>query len=60
MVPAQAKEIYYSQQRWKKSWRDEAALTWDMEMKNVKFAQVVSCLALGITIKWLGDSQKRL
>jgi hypothetical protein len=30
-----------------------------MEMQSLEFAQQVSCLALGITAKWLDESQKR-
>jgi hypothetical protein len=35
-------------------------LTSDIEMQNVGFPQLVSCLALGITVKILDESQKRL
>ena len=30
----------------------KTALTSDMEMQSLEFAQLVSCLALGITVKW--------
>jgi hypothetical protein len=30
-----------------------------MEMQSLEFAQLASCLALGITLKWFDDSQKR-
>jgi hypothetical protein len=38
----------------------KTALTSDMEMQSLEFAQPVSCLALGITVKCLDSSQKRL
>ena len=30
----------------------KTALTSDMEMQSLEFAQLFSCLALGITVKW--------
>ena len=37
----------------------KTSLTSDMEMQSLEFAQLVYCLALGITVKWLDESQKR-
>jgi hypothetical protein len=38
----------------------KTVLTSDIEMQSSEFALLVSCLALGITVKWLHESQKRL
>jgi hypothetical protein len=38
----------------------KTALTSVMEMQSLEFAQLVSCLDSGITVKWLDGSQKRL
>ena len=35
----------------KKEWRSEDALTSAMEMQSLEFAQLFSCLSLGITVK---------
>jgi hypothetical protein len=35
----------------KKEWRSEDHLTSVMEMQSLEFAQLASCLALGITVK---------
>jgi hypothetical protein len=43
----------------KKEWRSKTVLTSAMEMQSLEFAQLVSCLSLGITIKLLDESQKR-
>ena len=37
----------------------KTALTSAMEMQSLEFAQLVSCLSLRITVKWLDESQKR-
>ena len=38
----------------------KTALTSDVEMQSLEFAQLVSCLALGVTVMGLDESQKRL
>jgi len=38
----------------------KTALTSDMEKQSLEFAQLISCLALGIIVKWLDESEKRL
>jgi hypothetical protein len=38
----------------------KTALTSAIEMQSLEFALLVSCLVLGITVKCLDDSQKRL
>jgi hypothetical protein len=38
----------------------KTTLTSDIEMQSLEFAQLFSCLDLGITVKRLGGSQKRL
>ena len=38
----------------------KTALTSALEMHSLEFAQLVSCLALGITVKWLDKSPQRL
>jgi hypothetical protein len=35
-------------------------LTSNMQMQSLEFAQLVSCLDLGIALKWLDGFQKRL
>jgi hypothetical protein len=35
-------------------------LTSAMEIQRMEFVQLVLCLALGISVKWLDESQKRL
>ena len=36
----------------------KVALTSDMEMQSLEFAQLASCLALGITVKWMNDGRR--
>ena len=38
----------------------KTALTLDIEIQSLGFVQLVSCLALWITFKWLDESQKTL
>jgi hypothetical protein len=49
--PDQEKELNCSQQRSKRVGDLKTALLSDMEMRSLKFAQLGSCLALGITVK---------
>jgi hypothetical protein len=51
MEPAQEKEVCWINKDEMKVRDLMMALTSDMEMKSLEFAQLVSCLALGITVK---------
>ena len=60
MEPAQEKKFVAVNKDEKGVGDLETALKSDMEMQSLEFVQLVSCLALGITVKWLDESQKSL
>jgi hypothetical protein len=44
----------------KKEWKFEDHLDIRHEMLSLEFAQLISYIALGVTFKWLNESQKKL
>ena len=59
MGPAQEKKCVAINKDEKRVGVLKTALTSDMEMQNLEFAQLVSCLALGIRVKSLDESKMR-
>jgi hypothetical protein len=56
--PAQEKEVFAVNKDEKGVGDLKTTLTSDVGMQSLEFAQLVSCVALGITVKPLDESQK--